>query len=306
MVQLNLSIPAGRDSATRPRRYNRSVPDEFLFPCGRRQKDCPTPDCPGPDSLRAHGLSGEPVIIQTGFGPKCLGLAAESSDPEERTRLLRAQQMEWLGTLAAGVAHDFNHILQLILSCADLASEVLDQPDQARELLRDIQRAVVEARQYTHQLMTLANTGQARPQLVDLAVILRELNPLLVRLVGSVGIQLDLGEGLVLGHAWQLRQLVLNLVMNAAESYEGRAGNVEVSLWSDAEQVCLRVKDRGCGMSPEALDRVFQPFVTTKAHNGRGLGLSLVSAIVEHHEATLMVDTLPGVGSTFSVSFKAY
>lgn len=224
----------------------------------------------------------------------------------EPIEVTQTQQMHWLGTLASGLMHDFNHMLQLVLTCADLAAEALpDDPGQAAQLLSDIQQVVLEARQYTRQLMTLAQCGPGEPQLVDLTHLLRELHPVLERLVGRDRLKMSLEEGLVLGHTWQLRQLVLNLVLNAAEAYSEGVGEVIVRLRCSAETVSLEVQDFGCGMSPEFLETACRPFITTKAQSGRGLGLAFVAAIVQGHEARLSVDSRSGQGSLFTVEFKA-
>ncbi len=199
---------------------------------------------------------------------------------------------------ASSIAHNINQMLQVISHCAELLAI-----GPSEEVLNDLQKANQEAARYTRQLIELGRSKKPHDlPLVDLSELVRDLEPLLVRLVGgSADLEINLECTLVQGDGNELRQMLLNLVTNAAESYVDRSGPVRIWVRAQEQAAELVVQDEGCGIDPELVTHVFQPFVSSKRNNGRGLGLSQVSAAVSRHRGKLEIDSQPGRGTTFRV-----
>ncbi len=249
---------------------------------------------------------------------------AEDARRAVERQLLQAQKVESLGVMAGGVAHDFNNRLTTILGNAGLAR--LQLPDgPAAECLRKVEQAAVAAAGLCQQMLAYSGRGQfvvGRLQLTDLvkemAPVLRSVVPAGAELV----LALDDPAPPVRGDATQLRQLVLNLVTNAADAVADTGGRVRVStglLHASPELLAgrpatrhlpagvyavLEVSDTGTGMDERTRGRIFEPFFSTK-FAGRGLGLSAVQGIARGHKGAVGVDTAAGRGSTFRVLLPA-
>jgi len=252
--------------------------------------------------------------------------AAEEQKLLFERRLLESQKLESLGVLAGGIAHDFNNILTAILGNANLASLELPQDHPVRPQLRQIELATRRASDLCAQMLAYAGKAAFITAPVNLTVLVRDTAALLEATVGRrVRLELDTAEQLpaVLGDATQLRQIVMNLVINAADAIGDRTdGTVEVrtfarelapEFFATAVQspvrkagnyVGLEVADNGSGMSPEILKRIFEPFYTTK-FSGRGLGLAAVLGIVQSHQGALFVESSPGWGTVFRLFLPA-
>jgi signal transduction histidine kinase len=238
-------------------------------------------------------------------------------------QMLHAQKLESLGVLAAGVAHDFNNLLVGVLGNAELAALDSALSSGTRHLLDQVIDAATRAAGLTRQLLAYTGRGHFAMGNVDLAAHVAGLSALLrASLPRAVRLSVELGSELpeVRADLDQLQQVTMNLILNAAEAYEGRAGDVQVrtSLCSLDEPpahalsapgplqpgryVMLEVSDAGCGMHPQTLQRIFEPFFSTK-FTGRGLGLAAVLGIVRGHDAVLTVDSELGAGTTFRVFF---
>ncbi len=244
---------------------------------------------------------------------------------EERKRLeaqmQRAQRLESLGVLAGGVAHDFNNLLVGILGNASLA--LMDIPADApeRESIEQIEVSARRAAELTQQILVFAGRSRGVSTDVSLSELMHELGKLVEPAVSKkarVSYELTPDLPSVEGDPGQLRQVAMNLIINASDALEGRPGNIHVrtrlrELRVDhrmdfmggkrappGRYVELEVTDEGCGMEPETLNRIFEPFFTTKA-SGRGLGLASTLGIVHAHDGYISVRSKPGVGSTFTV-----
>lgn len=240
-------------------------------------------------------------------------------------KLRETQKLESLGLLAGGVAHDFNNLLTGILGNASLAVEMWDPPEPARSMLRDVINAGERAAELTRQLLAYAGKGRFFIQPMDFSGAVREVAGLMrSSLPRTVELSLELAEDLppLEGDASQVRQLVMNLVMNAGEAIGNAHGRVVVSTGMrelTAEQLqrgaaaegllpgpylCLEVRDNGCGMDEETRRQIFDPFFTTK-FIGRGLGLAAARGIVRSHRGIIEVESEPGKGSVFRVLLPA-
>jgi len=252
--------------------------------------------------------------------------AAEEAKLEFERRLLESQKLESLGVLAGGIAHDFNNILTAILGNANLASLELSDDHPIRPQLRQIELASRRASDLCAQMLAYAGKAAFITSPVNLTALVRDTTALLEATVGRrVRLELSTADQLpsVLGDATQLRQIVMNLVINAADAIGDRTdGTVGVrtfmreltrEFFATAVQspgrkaglyVGLEVTDNGGGMNPEILKRIFEPFFTTK-FSGRGLGLAAVLGIVQSHHGALFVESTPGRGTTFRLFFPA-
>jgi PAS domain S-box-containing protein len=258
------------------------------------------------------------------------GLAAFARDVSERKRfqerLQQTQKLESLGLLAGGIAHDFNNLLTGILGNASMLLEDLPPGHRMRASLEDVVNAAGSAGALTQQLLAYAGKGRFVIEPLDLSAVVQETSTLIkASIPKTVDLRLELGTGMLAIHGdpSQIQQLVMNLVINAAEAIgEGRTGLVVVTTGMQTvdqpyiqqtftedeippgDYVVLDVLDTGSGMSEETVARIFDPFFTTK-FAGRGLGLAAAMGIVRGHKGALKVRSVRGKGSTFRVLFPA-
>ena len=239
------------------------------------------------------------------------GAEARAREAREEARrlaaqLVRAQRIEGVGQLAAGLAHDFNNLLMVVMSGLDAAQADPGLGPDTREAVEAADHASERAAGVIRRLLTFARQVPVARQRVDLAERLADLGPMLQAAVGSgVRIDLELDAAVPAVHAdpGLLDQAVLNLVLNARDAV-GAEERVTLGLAHEGGWVCLRVSDTGCGMSEEVQvqARIFDPFYTTKAPSeGTGLGLSMVWGIVKELGGDILVDSAPGQGTTFSI-----
>ncbi|HTP60300.1 MAG TPA: response regulator, partial [Spirochaetia bacterium] len=250
--------------------------------------------------------------------------AQESMLTMER-RLLHIQRLESLGVMAGGIAHDFNNILQAILGNAEVASAKLKADAPAINNLQELTRAAGRARDLTRQIFAYTGKGRLQVQALDLNDILRELQEMIrISISRRAEIHYELPSLLppVEADPAQVRQAVMNLVINASEALGEERGTIRLqtgftdcdeaylhSFWEGeplpaGRYVYLEVADTGCGMDAATRSRIFDPFFTTK-FTGRGLGLAAVMGIVRGHKGAIKVSSEPGKGSTFRLLFPA-
>lgn len=233
-------------------------------------------------------------------------LRAENAEAERA--VFEAQKAETTSVLAAGVAHDFNNLLGVVLSAVERVEQQLDRDSPQRKTLALASSAAREAADLSRSLQAYAGGGQSLIMEVDLIELVNEMQDLLRAAAGSTPLRfsLDGAAARVEGDAGQLRQILLNFVLNASEAQVRAGGEIRVSVTHDAEKsrVILRVSDDGKGMSEATQKRLFEPFFSTK-DRGRGLGLAAVAGIARAHGAEIEVDSRLGVGTTFTVAFPA-
>ena len=232
--------------------------------------------------------------------------------------LRQSQRLESLGVLAGGVAHDFNNLLTSILGNCNLAALKLPEGSPVQDQLDQIEQASVRAADLTRQMLTYAGKGRGVIAGVDLNWLLLGMKPLLEATPGRAAVRFELAPGLpeIQGDADQLQQMVVNLVTNAWEAIGEGGGSITVRTGErvvdrlvlnaaapaipiqPGRHVTLEVADSGCGMAPDLLNRIFDPFFSTK-FMGRGLGLPALIGILRGHGGSIQVRSEPGRGSSF-------
>jgi PAS domain S-box-containing protein len=250
---------------------------------------------------------------------------AEALSDRERLegQLQQSQRLEILGQLAGGVAHDFNNLLAVIVNYATFVTDELSSgpaPDVAAAArdVAQIQRAAERAAALTHQLLAFARREVVLPRVLDLNHVVADVEELLSRTIGEdVMLGTDLAADLwhVLMDPGQVEQVLMNLAVNARDAMvDGGALRIDTAnVLLDAtpsappgRYVRLRISDTGRGMSAEVLDRVFEPFYTTKAEGmGTGLGLATVYGVVTQAGGTIGIRSKPGAGTTVKIMIPA-
>ncbi len=223
--------------------------------------------------------------------------------------MLQSQKLESIGVLAGGIAHDFNNLLTGILGGVSLAKDSLPADHPAYPMLNIAERSGEKSAGLISQLLAYAGKGFFVITSFDLSALIAETLPLIETSVPkTVHLLLQLGADLpaIQADASQIRQIVMNLIINGAESIGPEGGTLHVSsmLIKAGAEVCIEVRDSGSGMSDDTKARIFDPFYTTK-FTGRGLGLAAVSGIVRAHKGRMEVESVLGEGSTFRVFFPA-
>jgi PAS domain S-box-containing protein len=229
------------------------------------------------------------------------------------------QKLESIGVLAGGIAHDFNNLLGSILADADLVLTQCSPDSLVVEEIERIRKVAIRASEIVRELMTYAGKEQAQCELVDLSQLVEEIADLLrVSISKRAVLKTRLGRRLpsVWGNATQIRQVLMNLIINASEAITETNGIItvttsrvtggpELAPRSDVklpigDYLRLEVSDTGCGMTEQDKDRIFDPYFTTK-FAGRGLGLAVVQGIVRAHSGALNLVSALGRGTTFQV-----
>ncbi len=254
-------------------------------------------------------------------------LTEETEARLEKERLERqmhqAQKLESLGVLAGGIAHDFNNLLVGVLTNASMALMDLTPESPAYDTVRDIERAAQRAADLTRQLLAYSGKGRFIIEPLSLSELAVEMTQLLRTVVSKrASLQLDLQHDLPLvrGDATQLRQVVMNLITNASDSLGEKNGEILLRTYMTevtssalgmgmfggplrpGSYIVLEVADTGSGMDDDTLQRIFDPFYTTK-FTGRGLGLAATIGIVRGHDGAIAVTSTVGKGTSFSLYF---
>jgi PAS domain S-box-containing protein len=240
------------------------------------------------------------------------------------TQLQQAQKMQAIGTLATGIAHEFNNVLRAILANVELARMDAPQDHPVRESIEEIDKASRRARDIVQRILAFARPQPAQRRRLGVAEVTKEAIGLLgPTLPPGIELAADFSADTpqILGDATQIHQLVLNLCTNGAQAMDGAAGRIVVRLRGvtagrggeaalsavpPGPYVRLSISDSGSGIDPAIQGRIFEPFFSTKsAGTGTGLGLAIVHGIVRAHDGLIDLKSEPGKGTTFHVYFPA-
>ncbi len=237
-------------------------------------------------------------------------------------QLLQAQKMEAIGTLAGGIAHDFNNILGAIIGYTEISLYDLPESTNARNNMAQVLQAGNRARDLVKQILAFSRKSNPDQELIDIVPITKEVLKLLrASLPSTIDIQSRIGTeiGLILADPTQIHQVLMNLCTNAAHAMEDGGGRLDVELttvqlgaeacstFPDVEPggyVQLIVRDNGHGIDPAILDRIFDPYFTTKEMDkGTGMGLAVVHGIVRSQKGCIQVRSRIAGGTEFEVLF---
>ena len=303
--------------------YGRSAPCESCpvlqsFQSGLPGQQTVTRDSDG----RTWDIRTAPLPDERGDVANVIELRRDITDHRKmEQQYLHAQKMESIGTLAGGVAHDFNNILTVVSGLSQLTLDKMAQDDPLRANMAGIMEASERAGYLTRELLLFSRKQKSERRPVDLNQVVAKMQNFLHRIIGEdIALkQLPLGDPLpILADRNQLEQVLMNLAVNARDAMPQGGEFVlrtdQVQLQDDfastygygrsGEYALLSVSDTGVGMDQETLQRVFEPFFSTKeVGKGTGLGLSVVYGIIKQHEGFITAYSEPGQGSTFRVYF---
>ena len=308
------------EAITRLRLAAMGVPQVFEWHARDLQKNLFWADV----AMRRGNIGGQSRVIVT-VRDITSRKAEEEAQRRMATQMQHTQRLESLGVLAGAIAHDFNNLLTAVLGNVDMATADLTPTASGHAYLQEIDRAARQAADLCRQLLAYAGKGDFSIQKLDLGHLVQEMVYMLeVSISKKAVLRYNLAPDLpqVEADAAQMRQVILNLIVNASEAIGERSGYVSVTtgvthcdnnyladcLLGDTRKagvyVYLEVADNGYGMDPLTLDRIFEPFFTTKLA-GRGLGLAAVLGIVRVHNGVVRVTSEPGKGTTFKVLLPA-
>ena len=263
--------------------------------------------------------------------PALVGVARDITErkrAEENRLVLEAQirqmqKLESLGIVAGGIAHDFNNLLMIILGNIEITLDNLPPQAPQREQLGEANQAVQQAAKLCRQMLAYSGRGKFVTATLNLNAMISDMDHILEPFISpKIALRQNLAANLppIAVDAAQIRQVITNLVVNAAEAIGERDGGITLATnaqycdhamlaatWLREDlpaglYVCIEVADTGCGMTAETLPRIFDPFFTTK-FTGRGLGLAAVLGIIRGHKGALTVESAPERGTTFRIFF---
>ena len=270
-------------------------------------------------SARGLAQTGAPTSSEMRLAGVALDVTARR---RAEAAVQQTQRLESIGMLAGGIAHDFNNLLTGIIGSASFVLDSLPEDRFISDMLRNVVQSGERAANLTRQLLAYSGQGKFSVRRLNVSKLIEDISALLLASTPRpVRLECDLAADLPLvkGDAAQIQQVVMNLVINAAEAIEGE-GLIRVvtgvrTLGSGGRQrfvsghelpageyVFVEVSDTGAGMDRETVNRIFEPFFTTK-FTGRGLGLAAVFGIVRSHGGALEVRTARGAGSKFQIYF---
>jgi two-component system, NtrC family, sensor kinase len=231
---------------------------------------------------------------------------------ELESQLSQAEKLSSIGLLAAGVAHEVNTPLAVISSYAQMLSKQIDGDAKLGALLEKITRQTFRASEIVNNLLNFSRTGATEFSEIDLNKIIRDTLALLEHQLKTsrIKVEASLHDGLppIHGNAGKLQQVFLNLFLNAKDAMAGKGGTLRIGT-SNGDAVQVDISDSGAGIAPEHINKIYDPFFTTKASpregqsRGTGLGLSVTYGIIQEHAGKIRVDSQPGRGTRFQLEF---
>ncbi len=271
-------------------------------------------------SLYEEDASITPVKDSSGHISNYVAVKRDvTEEVRQRRQLQVAQKMEAIGTLAGGIAHDFNNILAAIMGYSELAQEELPMGSRARSHFDEIHKASVRAKDLVQQILTISRQDAYEKCPVQIHLIVKEVAKLIrATLPASIEIKTRVSKCKpVLAEATQIHQVLMNLCINAYHAMSDTGGVLEMSLGEarfefpilvgeltllPGEYVTITVQDSGHGIDPENIERIFDPYFTTKPkEKGTGLGLSIVYSIIQQHDGAIRVQSKAGEGACFQI-----
>jgi nitrogen-specific signal transduction histidine kinase/ActR/RegA family two-component response regulator len=239
---------------------------------------------------------------------------------QQEDEMRQAQKMEAIGTLAGGIAHDFNNTLSIILGYTNLTLQMTED-SQIQHNLQHVFNAGERAKAMIQQILTFSRKSDPERKAVYLhEAVVEALKLLRASLPTTIEIHQNIPDGIqdvVFADTTQIHQVMMNLCTNAAHAMRETGGVLEVHMsirhidyvftlqhpeLQPGAHVCLTIGDTGCGMEADVVERIFEPYFTTKdVGEGTGMGLAVVHGIIANHSGAIAVHSTPGVGTTFAI-----
>ena len=274
----------------------------------------------GPREISFRDAQGESRHLQISVAPleedktgelRVIILQDVSQRVAMENALKEKERLAALGMLAAGVAHEVNTPITGISSYAQMLLSDTPEEDPRHNLLKKVERQTFRAARIVNNLLDFARDRSDDRRPLSLVRVINECAELLRERLDEGGIRLSWNlpadEPAVMGNEGELQQVFTNLLINAADAMAPQGGALTVSVEADSDWVMATVQDTGPGISTEHLERVFQPFYSTKlAQGGTGLGLSISYNIVKQHEGEIRVVSAPGEGCRFVVELPRH
>ncbi|MBN2444586.1 MAG: PAS domain S-box protein [Spirochaetales bacterium] len=245
---------------------------------------------------------------------------AEDESKKLEAQLQRVQKMKTISALAGGIAHDFNNILTPILGLSDLALLDMTESDKGYEEIKQITQAATKAKNLVKEILTFSKKVEQKRRIVEIYTIIDEvLNLIRATLPSTIEIkkQLEPGCGFIFASPSQIHQVIINICVNAEQAMENQIGVMEIIVKKtefqgktkignfDLEKgkyIELIIKDTGVGMDKKTMDRMFEPFFSTRDESeGIGLGLAVVHGIISNHHGAIKVESTIGKGTSFTI-----
>ena len=280
----------------------------------------------GPRSMLTYKF---PIPSQSGGRPMIGGISLDVTEQEKaeadrrkiEKQMQQAQKLESLGVLGGGIAHDFNNLLMGMLGHADLALTQMNEGDPARKNVEEVVASAQRAADLANQLLAYSGEGKFVVETVNLSNVVKEMSSLLEVSISKKAVlefQLEQDIPAIKCDTTQIRQVIMNLIVNASDALEDDSGSISIATGAvhrtaedfadtylgpklpGGQYVYVRITDTGTGMDEDTRGRIFDPFFTTK-FAGRGLGLAAVMGIVRGHSGAITLDSTAGKGTTFTV-----
>jgi len=255
---------------------------------------------------------------------RIIGIQAIVEDISEQrnleAQLFQAQKLESIGTLAGGIAHDFNNMLSPIIGHTELALMEIPSDDPLKYNLEEVFQAANRAKDLVAQILTFSRQREHKHSHIRISPLVKEALKLLRSTIPTtidIKQNIKIGSDIVYADGTQIHQILMNLCTNSAHAMRDKSGTIEVSLvdehvdsgnvrqysnLSPGNYLRLTVRDTGHGIAPEIMNRIFEPYFTTKRHGeGTGMGLAVVHGIIKGHGGEITVDSKPGAGTAFHV-----
>ena len=234
--------------------------------------------------------------------------------------LNHAQKMETIGTLAGGIAHDINNILGIIIGNTELCMDDVPERNPAHNNLKEIVKAVLRAKEVIRQLLTFSRNMEIKKVNIDIVSVINDALKFLRSTISTtikIEKQINVTKPFIIADPIQIDQIIMNICANSAQAMEGGGGNIKVSVenitinharreagdvLANGEYIKIVISDNGPGIPAELLEKIFDPYFTTKeVGKGSGMGLAVVQGIVNKHKGSINVKSKPGEGATFTI-----
>ena len=266
-------------------------------------------------------VTASPIYDEEGRISGAISITIDLQEKKKlETQLQQTQKMEGIGTLAGGIAHDFNNILAPIILHSQIAIEDISPANPLHTSMKEIYKAAKRARDLVRQILTFARKGPDNRIILRASLVVKEAVKFLRSTIPTtidIRCEINTEHDAIFANPTQINQIVMNLCTNAAHAMKEKGGIIEVILDNtdvrqDAQTgaqdlnpgryLTITVRDTGAGISPHIMDKIFEPYFTTKkSGEGTGLGLAIIHGIVKNYEGDITVKSTPGKGTTFLI-----